>query len=1488
MCQVCACVVVGSGVRVWGGREGESIRMHEVRAFRCALGQSLVPKSMLSGSAKLNLRPIIGKVLHSARRPAACRTPTVKITQYHQSKSFLSTSLGSLKDCSRISLTLNTFHGSPMPLSAFSSPISFSRSPPSQPTTNRRGCKRQRRAMSSKASLNVGSINSRKLSAKQSGSLSLKSQVDAMIQSIRNDEDVLNFSDARQHALSLYNQYAELGMVTGEDLASVLRFSYDSEECRSVIQMNMVRPDTSTIKPSTEPFRELADRLRIEGDDRAARQVILDEMPSVLGWDSSSDSRRKCLRMVSQAFEKDSTQLARSREILLKAFLGADQPLTWIEAEKRLALDLDPHGHRDAVYQRMQGSQKSSLLAFSAAKQLLKRIAASGEATVRQFNIMMGHLIFSEDMLQLLEIDMIRLAQIAPDDVSVNILANRLILEGQIDRAMDLISCYSKGEMHDFFLQDRGMKASEKKTACAHDQVLLDKQNLLKSVGLTEQILDSEALAIRRLKLLEHFRNQQSIDGSAKLDRFFNILKSNNAIDTCHFNFAILRNERYFSTDIKHCLEIVMPNLGLSPDPTSYLMFVQKLLLEGDRDSAKLEVDKFILSDPAVSSNDREKNDREKAVKRMQKALSLSPKEDHMKRKRYFFNTFLREKSPPDTESAIKCLKIFDGHGVAHPSFLKEIVKKCASSASMLSLMKESCELTLGPYSHEITKVRAWIYQKLIKQLTLEGNYEMAYRICRRDDDSPEYLLSLNEDYEYTKMTPKTLRQISEDMKQLNTDDAKLYLEALSLPKNQKVKIRMMRLNLMLKQSFARGFEFYSCLAKHGVADTPTFWRMVTACEKSEQLDEVLNTTRGFHKGSVSSSQFVEASFRREQPLNRIDERNKQRAYHKMIELLLAEGKYEYARNLVSKDLAIMPALDNIEPLRKSVRLVERCNWIEETIEGQNSRFLGDCGIETEKLGQRRKKKHFESAANTRRKQTFTAELDDRIEEFRALFNSLGSNPKKQTKGKNVFLSPLEAKDKMFSDYYEWKLRIATDSNKGIAPIAAKHAHKLLAYPMRLCTTIGEMRNLIQTELHDEFSLTSNLLSLPKDLMSEQFFNPQVHQFDDGHFSSPGDDVVSLQKTFTSKTITFPVLPGPDPYIALIQRLILRAEYSSAEEIIAEMKEHGIPTQNAEKVLRFRLDPVGLSKLRTSHIKKWCLRGHRDAEESRVYIDNFMSRLVESGEADAYNFTAAMYFCDSSTEIKEIINGPMAQLGVLPNKSTYKRLLRLLLLEGKHDEAKMIVNNDMPNLCKEVDVQAIANWVQSNDKKSSWRMQYSQLNSYIQEGTPEAWHRANNLYEGVVKKFQTSYGVAQNMMLRWCSTSQEMQHWLGSQNVALHLGIAETVVRQMVLEGDVENAMLQMKTFNSEFDDQENRHSSKHKNHLNFWKNMNEIIENDNKLDEARQKYIKKCIAGGTLLDQAKVQAMFQIWRDNGEIFEISEELEKLGKNFDADQQEDA
>ena len=116
-----------------------------------------------------------------------------------------------------------------------------------------------------------------------------------------------------------------------------------------------------------------------------------------------------------------------------------------------------------------------------------------------------------------------------------------------------------------------------------------------------------------------------------------------------------------------------------------------------------------------------------------------------------------------------------------------------------------------------------------------------------------------------------------------------------------------------------------------------------------------------------------------------------------------------------------------------------------------------------------------------------------------------------------------------------------------------------------------------------------------------------------------------------------------------------------------------------------------------------------------------------------------------------------------------------------------------------------------------------------------------------------------------------MVDWLLAEKADFKGSVVETVVKQMLLEGDVEAAVPYM---NVEIDSVEDK--QKNQNFLHFVRNMNKVIEDDLKLDAERIDFIKGCIKRGTELDRAKVRSMFEIWRQNGEIHEISEELQLL------------
>ena len=430
-------------------------------------------------------------------------------------------------------------------------------------------------------------------------------EFDAMLHAVKSGKHTFNLSDARRQALSLYSQYAKLGMANGAHLAALLQFCRDSEDCRMLIKMHMVRPDTSYLaEPSTAPFVELAKRLLLEGDDEAARNVAKREIPDMFGPDNMSESAQKDrARILSSVSNANEAHLSLSRGFLLEALLRADHPLTWKEAAARLSSNLNPYSQADAVYKRMHESQKESRISRQAAKYLLGRLAAEGKADVAHYNIMLKYLDTSKSMLQLLEIDMLRIAGIYPDDESIRILADQLILEGDEAKALHLIAQHLDGgafkvevsDPHTGDKTDRNHFADSDKLGdlCSNGGQANQNSLLLERIGLGKDALNSKGLAIRRLQKLELYRSQEYAEGTVKLESFFESLNRNDVVDTSHYNFAVLHRKNTFSHEKRYCIDVAMPAAGLEPDASSYLMLVQQLVLEGDLQSAQQTIQTF-------------------------------------------------------------------------------------------------------------------------------------------------------------------------------------------------------------------------------------------------------------------------------------------------------------------------------------------------------------------------------------------------------------------------------------------------------------------------------------------------------------------------------------------------------------------------------------------------------------------------------------------------------------------------------------------------------------------------------------------------------------------------------------------------------------------------------------------------------------------------------------------------------------------------------
>ena len=75
----------------------------------------------------------------------------------------------------------------------------------------------------------------------------------------------------------------------------------------------------------------------------------------------------------------------------------------------------------------------------------------------------------------------------------------------------------------------------------------------------------------------------------------------------------------------------------------------------------------------------------------------------------------------------------------------------------------------------------------------------------------------------------------------------------------------------------------------------------------------------------------------------------------------------------------------------------------------------------------------------------------------------------------------------------------------------------------------------------------------------------------------------------------------------------------------------------------------------------------------------FLDTLVENSAASAYHFTVMMKACETSTQHRELME-KMSHLNVRPDVVTYNMLVKQLMMEGDIEEAKNVVEVEMPDV----------------------------------------------------------------------------------------------------------------------------------------------------------------------------------------------------------------
>merc|ERR1712166_398127 len=149
------------------------------------------------------------------------------------------------------------------------------------------------------------------------------------------------------------------------------------------------------------------------------------------------------------------------------------------------------------------------------------------------------------------------------------------------------------------------------------------------------------------------------------------------------------------------------------------------------------------------------------------------------------------------------------------------------------------------------------------------------------------------------------------------------------------------------------------------------------------------------------------------------------------------------------------------------------------------------------------------------------------------------------------------------------------------------------------------------------------------------------------------------------------------------------------------------------------------SRMRMGHLTKLL---NTSTPEGREKAQAFFEGLKVGGVANAYQWGAMRGLCETSAEQRSTM-GEMTEAGVNPDCATYTMLTKKLMFEGRLDEARAVVETEMP-----------AAGIEPNDRthalferpEKDWsRMRMGHLTKLLNTSTPEGRQQAQAFFEGL-------------------------------------------------------------------------------------------------------------------------------------------------------------
>ena len=253
-------------------------------------------------------------------------------------------------------------------------------------------------------------------------------------------------------------------------------------------------------------------------------------------------------------------------------------------------------------------------------------------------------------------------------------------------------------------------------------------------------------------------------------------------------------------------------------------------------------------------------------------------------------------------------------------------------------------------------------------------------------------------------------------------------------------------------------------------------------------------------------------------------------------------------------------------------------------------------------------------------------------------------------------------------------------------------------------------------------------------------------------------------------------------YEILVRQLMLEGNFKGARVVVVtEMPAVGIVPSKLTKSLFNQPKTRKWSMMRSDHLQN--LIETNAVEQAR----EFFELIKASGAANVFQWTLMQRLCDTSTERRSMMQ-EMAEAGVQQNVVTYNKLAQQLMIEGKYDEARCVVETEMPAAGITPNDSILALFEKTEEAWS--RTRTTHLLHLVKKGTPKARQAAHEFFQGL-KANGAANEYQWTLMQRLCNTSMQRRSMMDEMvEAGMDPPVAtySTRVQHLMVEGKYEEA----------------------------------------------------------------------------------------------------